>query len=154
MAKARLLLLLLMLTMSGCSIISFNKLTTDVTGVVLLNGQPVDGAVIQFHADSGWYGKWKARAVATDDHGRFTVPQWRNTRVLVLVHQPVIHQQLIIEHAGQEYDGWRYTRMTYTDRSDRPTGIFLTCELTSEVSTHRLSDFRAGSGICTPREQD
>ncbi len=154
MAKARILLLTLMVSMSGCSVISFNKMTTDVSGMVLLNGQPIEGAEIQFHADSAWYGKWKARAVTTDAQGRFTTPQWRNTRVLVLVHQPVIWQQLIIKYADQEYDGWGYTRMTYTDRSDRPSGVFLTCELTSEASVHRLEDYRASYGLCVPELVD
>lgn len=132
--------------MSGCSIVSFHKLTSDLSGVVTIKGKPVDGAKVIFRANSHWYGEWEVQELVTTEGGKFQIPQWRKVRPFVLIHQPVIEQDITIEYEGTIYKGWNYTRMSYSDKHDSDS--FLKCDLNEKISTQKISSYETAKGIC------
>lgn len=141
-------LAIVVILLSGCSVVSFHKLTSDLSGIVTKNGKPVEGAEILFRADSHWYGESEEKVVITGTNGEFEIPQWNLVRSLVLVHQPVIKQEIIIRFEGKAYEGWKYTRMSYTDSQDGANGSFLVCELGSVAAVQKVDGYRTASGIC------
>ncbi|WP_444946555.1 DUF6795 domain-containing protein [Microbulbifer sp. VTAC004] len=69
-------------------------------------------------------------------------------RPFVFVHQPVIEQELMIIYQGKEYEGWKYTRMSYSDKYDGANNSFLQCELKSSMSTQKVDGSRTAKGVC------
>lgn len=142
------LILLLTLLLSGCSVVSYHKLTSNLKGKITFNGDPVPGATIIFKAKSHWYGEWETKEIVTDKDGEFEVPQWKKIKPFVLVHQPVIEQELVIIYQGKEYEGWKYTRTSYSDKYDGANNSFLQCELKSSKSTQKVDGSRIATGVC------
>ncbi|WP_020411201.1 DUF6795 domain-containing protein [Microbulbifer variabilis] len=118
------LILFFALLLSGCSVVSFHKLTSNLKGKVIFNGDPVSEAKIIFKAKSHWCGEWETKEVVTGKDGEFEVPQWKEVRPFVFVHQPVVEQELMIIYQGKEYEGWKYTRMSYSDKYVAPIILF------------------------------
>lgn len=121
-------------------------------GVVTFNGVAASGARVIFNANSHWYGKWEKQEIIVGANGEFEVPEWRKIRPFVLVHQPVIEQTLTIKYKAKEYTGWQYTRMSYSDKSDGATGLYLKCELTAPVSKQEIENSRYASGVCVGKK--
>ncbi|WP_045825405.1 DUF6795 domain-containing protein [Teredinibacter turnerae] len=141
-------LIFVALLLSGCSVVSFHKLTTDISGVVTKNGNPVEGAEIIFQANSHWYGMWGEKVIVTNEDGEFEIPQWKKVRPLVLVHQPVIEQNITIRLNDKTYEAWSYTRTSYSDSLDGANGINLFCELESDSTMQEVDRYRTAKGLC------
>ncbi|WP_028886717.1 DUF6795 domain-containing protein [Teredinibacter turnerae] len=141
-------LILVAALLSGCSVFSFHKLTTDISGVVTKNGNPVEGAVITFQGNSHWYGVWDKKVIVTNENGEFEIPAWKKVRPLVLFHQPVIEQNILISLNNKIYEAWSYTRMSYADTQDGANGIFLSCELESDTKQQEVDGYRTAKGLC------
>lgn len=146
------ILLCLTLLLSGCSVISSSKLTSDLAGAVTRQGSPIAGAVVKYNVESGWYGTWEEQVLVTDENGKFETPEWKIVRPFVLVHQPVIKQELLIEYEGRVYDAWLYTRMVYSDNGDPANGSFLICDLDANITSQKIGDYRHAKGICVVQE--
>jgi len=123
-------------------------LFSPVRGIVVLNGQPVAGAVIERTCD--WRVKETDQTV-TDERGEFSLPgiySWLGI-VQLMPHEPVIHQQILIKHERAIYNAWSLTKHEYGEfaelniaasrgvlpnLNDKP--IYLYCELTIEPKNH------------------
>ena len=112
-------------------------LFSPVNGVVLFNGEPVAGAALT----RSWFWHWKDRrgedVTHTDAAGRFSFPAVYGSSLLggILPHEPVIEQKIIIDHAGDSYRAWVYTKGLYSENGERNgMPIRLTCRLESEPS--------------------
>jgi hypothetical protein len=91
-------------------------LFSPVKGVVVHQGQPVVGAVIERACEWEWKNvEPNNDQTVTDEKGEFSLPgiySWMGL-VQLIPHQPVIHQHIIIKYDGKDYDAWHYTKMEY-----------------------------------------
>ena len=91
-------------------------LFSPVQGIVVHNGQPVVGAVIERTCEWEWKDvEHNKDQVVTDEKGAFSLPgiySWMGL-VQLIPHQPVIYQHIIIKHDGKDYCAWHYTKMEY-----------------------------------------
>ncbi|WP_102794751.1 DUF6795 domain-containing protein [Bowmanella denitrificans] len=121
---------------------------TEVEGVVLLNGKPVEGAEVTSSYDWSVKDEKKSKTVITDSHGTFHFKEWKSQSVLSLVFpiQPVISQKITINYSGQEYTAWRNIKSTYgTGDEVGKSPIRIECELNSEFKEQESNGFY---GIC------
>jgi hypothetical protein len=144
----KLVYLLILLSLAGCAVLNIYRLTTDITGKVTIEGSPVAGVKVIFNANSHWFGRWDEHVIITDENGFFTIPHWTKISSVTLPHQPVIEQELVFEYKGRKYDGWRYTRMIYSESGDPADGALLDCELTSPVTSYRVDNDNSAIGVC------
>lgn len=95
-------------------------LFSAVEGQVLDHGQPIRQAHVRRRYHWTWGGKTYEEVTTTDDDGRFHFPIAKQRMLWgwILVHQPVISQDIIIEHGGQSYIGWKFTKMNYDDQGE------------------------------------
>ncbi|GGO66675.1 DUF6795 domain-containing protein [Bowmanella pacifica] len=108
---------------------------TEVEGVVLLNGEPVEGAEVISSYDWSAKDEKKSKTVTTDKNGRFFFEEWKSQSILSLVFpmQPVISQKIIIRFKGEEYTAWRNIKNTYgTGDEVGKAPIRIECDLESE----------------------
>jgi hypothetical protein len=53
---------LILTLLAGCAVLNIYRLTTDITGRVTINGNPVSGVKVMFNANSHWFGRWNEHA--------------------------------------------------------------------------------------------
>ncbi len=82
----------------GCGGPTSRCLVSPLSGTLVANGKPVEGVKVTRRYHSHWY-KDKVEEVAhTDDKGYFAFKGvWKRALIDVL-HQPVVEEQLIVEH--------------------------------------------------------
>lgn len=140
--KKRLALLFLSALMAGCiPWPHVNQIAPAVTGVVVKNGQPVQGALVYWHpryppnADA-----CSASEVATktNEEGRFQLREERDFEMFVMMGDPIMSWTICIELEGVMYTGWREFSMGYA-----PVKVSITCDL-SAAATQSNGD----SGLC------
>ena len=107
-------------------------LFSDVEGVVLNGGVPVEGVEIVQEITYQEPGKIPPRTVTTGARGHFALTRVNTGSGLsrILPGQPSILQRLVIRHNGVEYEGWRHNKNSYEINSElggRP--LRLVCEL-------------------------
>lgn len=126
-------------------------LFSAIHGVVLDHGAPVTGATIT--RDYTWvWGNKKARdATTTNAQGAFALPaiwdqMWLGS---FLPHEPFVEQTVLVEHAGQTYRAWLFTRGNYTDQGEVSGPIQLVCRL--EAPEKHYGPTRQVYGICELR---
>lgn len=110
-------------------------LFSAVRGKVLLDDQPVAGALLERTFHWGWKDETGSDRTTTDAQGefRFGSVQRRTLLGSLLPHEPLIKQEITITHAGRTYTAWAMFKRDYADNgelSGRP--IVLTCRLDSE----------------------
>lgn len=121
-------------------------LFSEVRGVVLDHGKPVAGVSVT----RSWL--WHLERIAgldssvTDQDGRFQFPgvPGRSLSGLLLPHDPLIEQKILIEYGGKSYRAWLIDKRDYDDNGEldgRP--INLVCRLENPLK-HREGVF----GIC------
>ena len=130
------------------------NLFSTVSGVVLDHGTAVAGAVIKRTVFWTWKSERIADQTTTDAQGRFALPAiWRTSWLgSILPHEPLVEQEILIEHGGRTYVAWRYNRRTY-DENDELYGspIELRCSLENEAVRHHLKQHHLKHdiyGIC------
>ncbi|MEE4378319.1 MAG: DUF6795 domain-containing protein [Candidatus Competibacteraceae bacterium] len=109
-------------------------LFSDVEGVVLKDGVPVEGAEIVQEITYQEPGKIPSRTVKTTADGRFALARVTKGSGLsrVIPGQPSILQRLVIRHGGTEYEGWRHNKNSYELNSELAgQPLRLVCELTN-----------------------
>ncbi|MBT1063891.1 hypothetical protein KJY73_09925 [Bowmanella sp. Y26] len=141
--------LILLFAMDGIDMGLFSKsMFTQVEGVVLLNGQPVQGAEVISSYDWSAKNEKKSKTVKTDENGKFHFPEWKSQCLLSLFFpmQPVISQKIIIIHNGNEYTAWRNIKNSYGNGDEVGVSpIKITCNLESRFSEkHKNGHY----GIC------
>ena len=112
-------------------------LFSEVRGVVLDHGQPVAGATLE----RSWFWHWKdsrgADATTTDASGAFHFPAVYGSSLfgLVLPHEPVIEQKILIQRSGRTWRAWVFAKGEYNENGElggKP--ICLRCRLEQEPS--------------------
>jgi hypothetical protein len=117
---------------SAMSLFSQKVVFSEVKGVLVDKGKPVEGAEVErtFHMAMG--DKKETDRTRTDASGRFFLPRITKSTGLigVLPHEPVIGQNIVIRMGGKEYMAWQYVKHDYTDNGEldgKP--IELICDL-------------------------
>ncbi len=149
---------------------------SEVSGVVTMNGEPVQGASVKQWAKVSFNGSVYEHQAVTDAHGRFKFDAiYANTinRLLPSAHK--VTQEAKIEHQGETYRAWVAVKNNYdydgelndikqtTGERDKMKVIpkrlsdqeqlkqvipfHLTCELTDDESI-KSNDHVAAQGIC------
>lgn len=131
----------LMVGMQEAKALGRVNLFSTVSGVVLNHGAPIAGAVIKRKVYWSWKNENISDQTTTDARGRFEFPPiWRRSLLgAILPHEPVVEQEILIEHDGRQYVAWRYNKRTY-DENDELYGrpIELRCSLENEAVRHHL----------------
>lgn len=121
-------------------------LFSEVEGIVLQEGHPLEGVEIVQEITYQRPGKIPTKTTQTDADGKFTLERITTTGGLgrFLPGQIAILQRIVIRHRGVEYEGWRHTKTSYEQNGElggRP--LRLVCELS------RTPDFEGKHyGIC------
>ena len=126
-------------------------LFSPVQGKVVLNGQPVVGAVIERTCKWNWKNEKERDQTVTDEKGEFSllgIYSWMCI-VQLVPHEPVIHQHIVIQHKGTTYNAWYHVKHEYgefaeldnakasgtlPDLNGKPLNLL--CELTIEPKNH------------------
>ncbi|GLQ97847.1 DUF6795 domain-containing protein [Dyella mobilis] len=112
-------------------------LISEVHGTVLMNGMPVQGAVLVEKAV--WSGNKSApQRTVTDENGAFSLPAMKHRAGLrrLITAQPNVSQEILINYQGVQYIAWNYPKFNYEANGEldgRP--INLLCELTNPPTT-------------------
>lgn len=106
-------LIVVVLLMAGCGGPVKRCLVSPLSGTIVTNGTPVAGATVTRKYHSDWYNKDVVTVTHTDDKGSFSFDgAWKKAAVDVL-HQPVIHEEVIVEYNGTNQTVMDLTKMDY-----------------------------------------
>jgi len=105
----------------------------EVNGVVTMNGEPVEGALVKLVYN--YNHKDKFIETTTDKSGKFHFSEkYTHTLRLLLPFQTSIDQQIIINYNHNTYIAWRTTKFSHgNDTAISKILSSLICELTSEA---------------------
>ena len=133
-------LMLLLLTVKG----AFNRivLMSDVEGVVLKDGVPVEGAEVVQQISLDEPNDVPETIARTDAQGKFDflrVTKGPGIRRLIPV-EPSVLQRILIRYKGVEYEAWRHSKHSYEPDSElneypvqgRKGPLKLVCELSNK----------------------
>ncbi len=150
---AFLAVLLLGLSIQGHAM-AFSKtlyLFSEVNGIVLLDGKPVQGVEVTQEYDWHWKEEKGSKVAVTDAEGRFHFPVITGKSLTAgLPHQPVIEQKLRLSYQGKEYKGWLHGKDNYDEHGElKGQPLNLVCDLNDEPAGHpEIRSF----GICVPQK--
>jgi len=155
LTRIRIALLSLALLFSTESLAMFNySLFSEVRGVVVSQGKPVAGAVIERSYDWSWKEQQGKDQVVTDDKGEFYLSPIVGTAFLGwLPHQPMVQQTISIKHGGRSYDAWLYTKSNYRpngELSGKPIQLYCSLEAPAQKKESGVPN-RWVNGICELR---
>ncbi|MEO9529734.1 DUF6795 domain-containing protein [Roseibium sp.] len=122
-----------------------NVLFSEVSGTVVLDGKPVEGArVVQITLWSK-PGAVPENTVTTDKNGQFSFPEIsRSAGFSNLVPGEItIVQKINIEFDGKEYRGWLNTKTNYEREGERNRPLRFICDL-----NHTPSNTGDDFGVC------
>lgn len=108
---------------------------SEVNGVVLYEGKPVSGAVIERMFVWAWGNERGTDSTITDTEGvfRFPVILKKSISGNVIPHQPFIEQTITIQHEGKVYTAWMYDKYDYKENSElQKKPISITCRLEND----------------------
>ncbi len=117
-------------------------LFSEVSGVVLRDGQPVAGAEVERGYIWHWKDKVGKERVTTDASGAFRFGSVTESSFLgsLIPHEPVVQQTLTIRVDGQDYQAWKYTKHNYDPDGELGRPLRLRCELTQAPAYHLVDD--------------
>jgi Domain of unknown function (DUF6795) len=128
---------------------------SDVTGVVTLNGEPVEGAEIIRTADHA-HDKLYKDATVTDENGYFALKDISTFSLRPIMLPTVIDQKIYIKYKGMEYLAWDLLKRTnhiYGELNDKdvpnPKKLELKCELTDDQQKETRVTLEFGDKIIT-----
>jgi hypothetical protein len=108
-------------------------------GRVVMNGQPVVGAVLTREFNWAWPDENGSDSTTTDALGQFRFPAVERRMILgsILPHEPVIRQVMTVDYEGKSYNAWAHFKRNY-DLDDENDGhpIDVTCRLEAERHQH------------------
>ncbi|TBU81483.1 hypothetical protein DNK06_06795 [Pseudomonas daroniae] len=137
------MLVLLGLLLQGQAM-AFGKtlyLFSEVEGIVLLDGQPVEG--VEVERICHWKDELKTERMLTDALGRYHFPEITAKSLLwsLLPHEPVVFQLLRIHHQGKLHKGWDFTKHNYDSLGEvKNHRLKFVCDLNSEPAAHRETE--------------
>jgi Domain of unknown function (DUF6795) len=108
-------LLTILVLLVGCGGPTKRCLVSPLSGTLVANGKPVEGAKVTRKYHSHWYKNQVEEVVRTDAKGQFEFEgAWKRAAVDVL-HQPVVEEQVIVERDGTNCTVLDVTKMNYDD---------------------------------------
>ena len=152
LSVARWLLIALGLLIQGHAV-AFTKtlyLFSEVEGIVLRDGEPVVGALVEQEYHWHWGNQRRSSTAVTDRNGRFHFPTITGSSFTAQLfpHEPVITQYLRIMFESQSYEGWFHSKHNYEEKGEfGESPLRLQCDLKDEPGPHpEIGSF----GICVP----
>ncbi len=124
-------------------------LFSEVKGVVLKQGIPVEGAVVEQEFRWAWKDEVGRGQTKTDIAGKFSFPVVMRSSFLgsLLPHEPMVKQTILIKYEGQVYKAWMFDKGDYRENGElNGKAISLYCDLTAPLS-HKDNIY----GICQLR---
>lgn len=109
---------------------------SEVNGVVLRDGAPVEGALVErTFVWTSSRGETATDSTETGSQGEFHFPPAfkRSLTASILPHNPRIRQTILIRHEGEEYQAWVFVKGNYREDGElqgRP--LALVCDLEEE----------------------
>lgn len=127
-------------------------LFSEVNGVVLLDGKPVEGVEVVQEYFWHWGDKKGRTVVKSDALGRFHFPLITGKSITagLLPHEPVTDQKINFYYQGREIKGWSHSNHNYEPLAEIGRPLDLICDLRDEPSAQL--DIRS-YGICVPKTQ-
>jgi hypothetical protein len=110
-------------------------LFSEVKGKVLINGQPVQGAVVEREFRWAWKGEVGKDSVTTGRDGDFTLPAIYRSSLFgsMLPHEPMVRQTILIKNGAQTYKAWLFDKGNYDENGElNGKPIVLSCSLQNE----------------------
>ena len=106
-------LFIVLLLIVGCGGPVKRCLVSPLAGTVSVDGKPVAGAKVTRKYYSHWYNEHVETVTHTDAKGYFEFAGvWKSAAVDVM-HQPVIEEQVVVEHNSTNYTVLDVTKMNY-----------------------------------------
>lgn len=129
-------------------------LFSEVSGVVVRDGQPVPGAEVERRYIWHWKDQTGSDKAVTDANGQFRFPAVTGSSFFgaLIPHEPVVQQTIVIRSGGSEFQAWKYTKHNYDADGEFPGHrLRLRCDLAHESSYHLIDDkAKLGyQGLCT-----
>jgi len=122
-----------------------NVLFSEVSGTVVLNGKPVEGATVVQVTLWSKPGEVPDNTVTTDKNGQFSFPEISRSAGFsnLLPGEITIVQKINIEFEGREYRGWLNTKTNYEREGERNRPLRFICDL-----NHTPSNTGDDFGVC------
>lgn len=127
-------------------------LFSEVEGVVMLDGQPVEGAEVEQNYHWHWKNEHRTKSVKSNSQGQFRFPAVtaKSLTAAVIPHEPVIGQRITLRYQGKVHKGWVFTRHNYDSLGEvQNRRLQLVCDLNAEPTTHSETQT---FGICMLRD--
>ena len=130
-------------------------LFSEVQGIVVRDGAPVGGAVVERSYLWAWNDKRGSDSAVTDQQGAFRVPVITGRSFLggVLPHEPAVDQTIHIRHEGKTYEAWVFSKRNYDGNGElNGKPLRLHCDLSSPPKRTETGPAGQGYfGICELR---
>ena len=131
---------------------------SDVSGVVTLNSEPVEGAEIIRTADHK-HDKVYTDSAKSDKDGKFFFKDISTFSLRPIMLPTIIEQKIIIRYKGLDYLAWETTKWNnhkYGELNDEdtkdPIMLSLSCELTDDQAKYEVIKLKHGkrriTGLC------
>ena len=106
-------LLVILVLMVGCGGPTKRCLVSPLSGTLVADGKPVEGAKVTRSYHSHWYNKHVEDVVRTDVKGYFEFKGAWKQAVVDVPHQPVIEQVVVVEYNGTNRTVMNLTKLNY-----------------------------------------
>lgn len=97
----------------GCGGPTTRCLVSPLSGTIVADGKPVEGAKVTRKYHSHWYNKEVEEVVHTNGEGFFEFKGAWKKALIDVVHQPVIQQLVIVEHNGTNCTVFDVPKLNY-----------------------------------------
>lgn len=147
--KIKLFIILLLTMVFEADAMAQMFLFSEVKGVVLKQGVPVEGAVVEQEYRWAWKDEVGHQQTKTDADGKFGFPAVIRSSFFgsLLPHEPVVTQTISIKHDGNVFKAWMLDKGNYKENGElNGRAISLYCELDEPLS-HKGDVY----GICQLR---
>lgn len=136
---------------------------SDVSGVVVMNGEPVQGAEVIRVGDHE-HDKVYSDMATTDAQGRFSFGPVSTFSLRPIMLGTIIRQKITIKYLGMEYLAWEMTKRSnhrYGELNDEgeesPVKLDLLCELTEPQDKYTMIEMELRNvgiyGLCSWKGQ-
>jgi hypothetical protein len=141
--KQRLLIFILVVLtpITGYSMSLKKCMFSEVEGIVMQGGKPLEGAVLKRKYEWAFNDSTKEDATKSDENGRFQLPAmydkggFTSLIASIFPHQPLIYQEIDIHYNGKSYDAYKLRKSNYKINSQFDgKKIELRCDLDNEPS--------------------
>ncbi len=124
-------------------------LFSEVKGIVVNKGVPIEGAIVEQEFRWAWKDEVGMEQTKTDAEGKFSFPAVVRSSFFgsLLPHEPMVTQTILIKFDGNVYKAWMFDKGDYKENGElNGKAISLYCELEEPLS-HKDNVY----GICQLR---